>query len=73
MVVEAFKQAGGPPGVLNSLQTMREDASRVTEALIASKHIRKVDFIGSANVGRIIASTAGKVRYLWRDFDFSIY
>ena len=60
---EAFKDAGGPPGVLNSLQAMREDASTVTEALIASKYIRKVDFIGSANVGRIVASLAGKVSH----------
>lgn len=61
MVCEAFKEAGGPPGVLNSLQAMREDASMVTEALISNKYIRKVDFIGSANVGRIVASLAGKV------------
>ncbi|KAL9053779.1 MAG: hypothetical protein Q9162_004577 [Coniocarpon cinnabarinum] len=60
LVVEAFKDAGAPAGLLNSLQAKREDAVSITEALIASKAIRKIDFIGSTAVGREIAALAGK-------------
>ncbi|KAG9571087.1 aldehyde dehydrogenase, partial [Aureobasidium melanogenum] len=60
ILVDIFRQAGCPPGVLNSIQTSRQDAAAVTESLIANEHIRKVEFIGSAAVGRIIAATAAK-------------
>ncbi|KAL9062471.1 MAG: hypothetical protein Q9157_008894 [Trypethelium eluteriae] len=40
----------------------REQAAEVTEALIAHPAVRKVDFIGSAAVGRVIGATAA--RYL---------
>ena len=60
MVVQAFNDASSVPGLVNSLQSTREEAGKITEALIASKAIRKVDFIGSSNVGRIVASLAGK-------------
>ena len=60
ILVDIFRQAGCPPGVLNSLQTSRDDAAAVTESLIANEQIRKVEFIGSAAVGRIIAATAAK-------------
>jgi acyl-CoA reductase-like NAD-dependent aldehyde dehydrogenase len=59
-ITEAFTQAGVPNGVLNQIQTSREDAPAVTEALIAHEAIRKVEFIGSAAVGRIIAQLAAK-------------
>ena len=59
-LVEAFAEAGLPPGVLNKIQVARPDAAQVTEALIAHKAIRKVEFIGSAAVGRIIGSVAAK-------------
>lgn len=74
-IVEAFIEAGLPSGVLNSIQASwclclrsavliimqvrREDAVAVTEALIADTRIRKIAFIGSAAVGKIIAATAG--------------
>lgn len=60
MVVEIFEQAGLPKGCLNQVQTKREDAAAVTEALISHKAIRKVEFIGSAAVGRIIGQVAAK-------------
>lgn len=53
-------EAGVPPNVINVVQTSREHAPAVTEALIAHMAIRKVEFIGSASVGRIIGSLAGK-------------
>ena len=59
-LVEAFMEAGLPPGCINSLQARREDSPAVTEALISHPAIRKVAFTGSANVGRIIGSLSGK-------------
>ncbi|KAF2871490.1 Aldehyde/histidinol dehydrogenase [Massariosphaeria phaeospora] len=59
-ITEAFAQAGVPPGVLNQIQVRRDDAAEVTEALIAHEAIRKVEFIGSAAVGRIIGQLAAK-------------
>lgn len=59
-IVQMFTEAGVPPGVLNQIQTSRKDAAAVTEAVIANRHIRKVEFIGSAAVGRIIGSVAAK-------------
>ena len=61
-IVRAFDDAGLPQGALNQVQAVREDAAEVTEALIAHPAIRKVDFIGSAAVGRMIGATAA--RYL---------
>jgi acyl-CoA reductase-like NAD-dependent aldehyde dehydrogenase len=55
-----FHRAGLPAGVLNVIQARREDASIVTEALIAHPGIRKIEFIGSAPVGRAIGALAGK-------------
>lgn len=60
MIYEIFRDAGCPPGVFNSVQAAREDAAAVTESLIANSHIRKIEFIGSAAVGRIIGATAAK-------------
>lgn len=60
MLAEVFRDAGFPPGVLNILQARREDAAQITETLIAHPAIRKIDFIGSAAVGRMIGATASK-------------
>jgi acyl-CoA reductase-like NAD-dependent aldehyde dehydrogenase len=59
-ITQAFAECGAPPGVLNQLQTTREKASEVTETLIAHEAVRKVDFIGSAAVGRVIGQLAAK-------------
>jgi acyl-CoA reductase-like NAD-dependent aldehyde dehydrogenase len=59
-ITEAFTEAGVPPGVLNQIQARREDAAEITEAIIAHEAIRKVEFIGSAAVGRIIGQVAAK-------------
>ncbi|KAH5083918.1 hypothetical protein HBH95_036520 [Parastagonospora nodorum] len=59
-IVKAFVDSGCPAGVLNQLQTKREDAAEVTEALIAHQAVRKVEFIGSAAVGRVIGQVAAK-------------
>lgn len=59
-IAEAFAEAGLPPGVLNCIQVDRKDAPKITEALIADRNIKKVEFIGSAPVGKIIGATAAK-------------
>ena len=60
MITKAFVGAGVPGGVLNQIQCRREDAAEVTEKIIAHEAIRKVEFIGSAAVGRIIGQVAAK-------------
>lgn len=59
-VVQAFLDAGIPKGALSQIQVRREDAAEVTESIIASPDIRKVEFIGSATVGRSIGQVAMK-------------
>lgn len=49
-----------PDGVINVIQTRREEAAAVTEALVSHPAIRKIEFIGSANVGRAIGQLGGK-------------
>jgi acyl-CoA reductase-like NAD-dependent aldehyde dehydrogenase len=60
LITRAFIESGVPAGVLNQIQCRREDASEVTEALIKHEAIRKVEFIGSAAVGRHIGVLAAK-------------
>lgn len=60
LILEVFKEAGLPDGVLNQIQCSREDAAAVTEAVISHPLLRKVEFVGSPNVGRIIGSIAAK-------------
>ncbi|ETN45315.1 uncharacterized protein HMPREF1541_09146 [Cyphellophora europaea CBS 101466] len=55
-----FWEAGLPKGVLNVVQCGREDAAAVTEVLVSHEAVRKVEFIGSAAVGRAIGALAGK-------------
>ncbi|KAL7942902.1 Aldehyde/histidinol dehydrogenase [Trichoderma barbatum] len=59
-IVLAFEEAGMPKGLINVLQASREDGPAVTETLIAHRAIRKVEFIGSAAVGRLIGQVAAK-------------
>lgn len=60
LILESLTEAGLPAGVVNQLQCTRNDAAAVTEAIIAHPGIRKVEFIGSAAVGRVIGSLAAK-------------
>jgi acyl-CoA reductase-like NAD-dependent aldehyde dehydrogenase len=57
LLADAFIEAGLPAGVLNFLITAPEDASAVTEALVAHDTVRRVNFTGSTKVGRMIAET----------------
>jgi acyl-CoA reductase-like NAD-dependent aldehyde dehydrogenase len=57
LLAEAFYDAGLLAGVLNFLISAPEDASAVTEALVAHDVVRRVNFTGSTKVGRMIAQT----------------
>lgn len=57
LLAEAFYEAGLPAGVLNFLISAPEEASEVTNALIAHDAVRRVNFTGSTKVGRIIAQS----------------
>jgi acyl-CoA reductase-like NAD-dependent aldehyde dehydrogenase len=59
-IVDAFRQAGLPDGVLNLVFHRPQDASEITTALIAHPAVKKVNFTGSTAVGSIISATAGK-------------
>ena len=60
LVLEVFEEAGLPTGVLNQVQASRGDAAAVTEAIISHPSLRKIEFVGSAAVGKIIGSVAAK-------------
>jgi acyl-CoA reductase-like NAD-dependent aldehyde dehydrogenase/ABC-type branched-subunit amino acid transport system ATPase component len=60
LIVEAFQDAGFPPGVVNYLTNAPADAGKVVEAMVAHPAVRRVNFTGSTRVGRIIAMTCAK-------------
>jgi acyl-CoA reductase-like NAD-dependent aldehyde dehydrogenase len=60
LVVQAFHDAGLPPGVLNFITNAPETAPAIIDALISHPAVRRINFTGSTRVGRIIAETAGR-------------
>jgi benzaldehyde dehydrogenase (NAD) len=60
LIVEAFQDAGFPPGVLNYITNAPADAGAVVEAMVAHPAVRRVNFTGSTRVGRLIAITCAK-------------
>jgi len=61
LIASVLHEAGLPAGCLNTvLHRPGEDAVKVTNTLIASPTVRKINFTGSTHVGGIIASLAGK-------------
>lgn len=58
LVCGVLWEAGLPPGVLNFITCAPAQAAAVTEAVIAHRHVRKVNFTGSTGVGRIVARLA---------------
>ncbi|PWY95995.1 aldehyde dehydrogenase [Aspergillus sclerotioniger CBS 115572] len=58
LVSTLFKDAGFPPGVVNFILHRAEDAAFIYETMINHRAVRKCNFTGSTNVGRIIASKA---------------
>ncbi|BCR92449.1 putative aldehyde dehydrogenase [Aspergillus chevalieri] len=58
LLASLFRDAGFPPGVLNFLLNRPEDAPELYELTINHPSVRKCNFTGSTQVGRIIASKA---------------
>lgn len=53
-----FREAGFPPGVVNFLLHGPSDGPEIFDILIKHRAIRKCNFTGSTQVGRMIASQA---------------
>jgi benzaldehyde dehydrogenase (NAD) len=60
LIIEAFQDAGFPPGVVNYITNAPADAAAVVEAMVAHPAVRRVNFTGSTRVGRLIAMTCAK-------------
>ena len=60
LIIEAFQDAGFPPGVVNYITNAPADAGAVVEAMVAHPAVRRVNFTGSTKVGRLIAMTCAK-------------
>lgn len=60
LVGEILNEAGIGPGVVNILTNAPADAPAVVEQLIAHPAIKRVNFTGSTEVGRIIATVAAQ-------------
>ncbi len=60
LIVEAFKDAGFPPGVVNFVTNAPADAAALAEAIISHPALRRVNFTGSTRVGKLVAQTCAK-------------
>ncbi|WP_439533524.1 aldehyde dehydrogenase [Polymorphobacter sp.] len=60
LIIEAFAEAGFPDGVVNLVTNAPEDAGDVVGALIDAPEVKRINFTGSTNVGRIIATRAAE-------------
>ncbi|RYZ01703.1 MAG: aldehyde dehydrogenase, partial [Comamonadaceae bacterium] len=60
LIVEALQDAGLPPGVVNFVTNAPADAAAVVDAMIAHPAVRRVNFTGSTQVGRIIAQACAR-------------
>ena len=58
LIIEAMAEAGFPAGVVNVVTNAPEDAGEVVGALIDHPGVRRINFTGSTEVGRIIAKRA---------------
>jgi acyl-CoA reductase-like NAD-dependent aldehyde dehydrogenase len=60
LIGTVFDEAGFPPGVVNVITNAPQDAPQLVEQLIAHPAVRRINFTGSTQVGRIIAQHAAK-------------
>ncbi|GGF72530.1 aldehyde dehydrogenase [Alteromonas lipolytica] len=58
LIIEALAEAGFPEGTVNIVTNSLDDAADVVGALIDAKEVKRINFTGSTNVGRIIARRA---------------
>lgn len=59
-IIDILHAAGLPNGCLNLIFSSQENAAEVTETLIKHPAVGKINFTGSAAIGRLVAATAGK-------------
>lgn len=60
LIIEAFAEAGFPDGVVNVVTNAPEDAAEVVGALIDAPQVKRINFTGSTQVGKIIAKRAAE-------------
>ncbi|HVU31240.1 MAG TPA: aldehyde dehydrogenase [Sphingomicrobium sp.] len=60
LIVDAFRSAGFPEGVVNLVTNEPHDAGEVVGALIDHPAVRRINFTGSTAVGRIVAKRAAE-------------
>jgi vanillin dehydrogenase len=60
LIVEAFREAGLPKGVINLVSNAPADAAKIVDALISHPKVKRINFTGSTRVGRIIAESAAR-------------
>lgn len=60
LIIEAFAEAGFPEGVVNVVTNAPADAGEVVGALIDAPDVKRINFTGSTNVGKIIAKRAAE-------------
>jgi acyl-CoA reductase-like NAD-dependent aldehyde dehydrogenase len=60
LIVEAFADAGFPDGVVNLVTNNPAEAGEVVGALIDHPAVRRINFTGSTEVGRIVARRAAE-------------
>lgn len=60
LIVDALLEAGLPAGVVNFVSHAPQDAPAVVEAMIAHPAVRRVNFTGSTQVGRVIGRLCGE-------------
>jgi acyl-CoA reductase-like NAD-dependent aldehyde dehydrogenase len=60
LIVQCFTDAGFPKGVVNLVTNDPADAAEVVGALIDQPLVRRINFTGSTEVGRIVAKRAAE-------------
>ena len=60
LIAEAFVEAGLADGIVNLVTNAPEDAAEVVGALIDHREVRRINFTGSTEVGRIVARRAAE-------------
>ncbi len=60
LIYEAFLEAGFPEGVVNLVTNAPDDAGEVVGALIDAPQVKRINFTGSTEKGRIVARRAAE-------------
>jgi acyl-CoA reductase-like NAD-dependent aldehyde dehydrogenase len=58
LIAEAFNRAGAPKGIISLVTNAPEDAGDVVGALVDHPAVKRINFTGSTQVGKIIAQRA---------------